>query len=651
MNRRLAMLAAVIILALTLLAPAARAQYAAGLPPGILNVEVDGQPIDAVTSPVTANATPELTGRVELGVPVIELAIADGEVIRFPAELNQNGRFRVTTPQPLADGLYTLYISDVLIGSFSVSGAAEAEQPRSGRLLDIARIVPYPTDAGDAFPGLGFLDGRFYTLDEEAVRTAGTADGASAAEVRQTRQALADAGWIQRYESRLAAPSTDNPNTFSVQFSSFVVEYASGADARSAFAALTGAETGAEFPVIGDESILALLSGTTPDTGAAYQAARLIYRTGPLLGMIVYADLLNQPPDLALLETIGRTVVDRAAVVLDEQTVALGSMVLRIDPKNATGSLIRRDLYDVRAGTLTALYGEDEATRANRVALFTGTTDAFTATTNGTFATGGGQTPAEEVAPAEAALPTPTSVFIIEGQETAPEATPAAATIEADAAASEAATAQVFIVNALYAFPGENEADAWLFAQRDQLLASAQPGQGAFTEVADAPVFGQSSATFATRRAVGVGEQTAIGFRIYTRVGPIVAVLDVDSIPSLPFAAAASLVEAQIACIEAGACDALTPLPDSLFAVAGAPEGRAVAEPAAVDVAAPTATPASVIIVEGQESAPSEGTAPTPTPASVIVVEGEGTGAEAPEEPGQNRERRRDRQATRAAGG
>ena len=64
MNRRLALLAAVITMAFTLIAPAARAQYAARLPPGILNVEVDGQPIDAVTSPVTANATPELTGRV-----------------------------------------------------------------------------------------------------------------------------------------------------------------------------------------------------------------------------------------------------------------------------------------------------------------------------------------------------------------------------------------------------------------------------------------------------------------------------------------------------------------------------------------------------------------------------------------------------------
>ena len=37
-------------------------QYAEGLPPGILGVEVDGQPIDAVTIPVTNNPA-EISGR------------------------------------------------------------------------------------------------------------------------------------------------------------------------------------------------------------------------------------------------------------------------------------------------------------------------------------------------------------------------------------------------------------------------------------------------------------------------------------------------------------------------------------------------------------------------------------------------------------
>lgn len=377
LNRRLTALVAVVIWIFALVPPGTHAQYAEGLPPGVLSVEVDGQPINAVTVPVTSNATPEISGRVDLGVQVIELAVANGEVIRFPAELDDRGRFGVPVPQPLPDGQYALYINDVLIGVFTVEGGAEPEEEREpGPLLDIARIVPYPVDFGDVIPGLGFLDGRFYTLEEEAMRTADAANGA-AADVRETRRRLAEAGWLQRYENRLAAPNVDNPEIFDVQISSFVVEYASGADARNAFVTLVGDDQGVDSPVVGDESALTLLTGTTPDTGAEYQAARLVFRVGPMLGMIVYADLLNREPDLALLDTVAQSVVARGIVVADRQTVPLGSMTLRLDPSGATGRLIRRDIYDVRAGILTALFAEDDATRESRISLFTGTTDAF----------------------------------------------------------------------------------------------------------------------------------------------------------------------------------------------------------------------------------------------------------------------------------
>ena len=214
----------VLLWVLSLIPTTVHAQYAEGLPPGILSVEVDGQPIDAVTIPVTNNPTPEISGRVELGVQVIELAVANGEVTRFSAELDDRGRFRVPVPQPLPDGQYTLYINDVLIGVFTIESGAANEQRVPGPLLDIARVVPYPADFGELIPGIGFLDGRFYTLEEEAARTAATANG----DVRQTQRRLAEAGWLQRYENRLAVPNADNPDVFDIQISSFVIEYASG---------------------------------------------------------------------------------------------------------------------------------------------------------------------------------------------------------------------------------------------------------------------------------------------------------------------------------------------------------------------------------------------------------------------------------------
>ena len=599
---RLTALVAVAICLFALLPAPVQGQYAEGLPPGILSVEVDGQPIDAVTVPVTSNPTPEVSGRVELGVPAIELAVADGEVIRFPAELDDRGRFRVPVPQPLADGQYALYINDMLIGVFTVESGAADEQRAPGPLLDIARVVPYPADFGDLVPGIGFLDGRFYTLEEEAARTAVTADG----DVRETRRRLAEAGWLQRYENRLAVPNADNPDVFDIQVSSFVVEYASGADARSAFTTLVGDEPTVEAPTVGDESAVTLLTGTTPDTGSEYQAARLVFRVGPILGMIVYADLRNEAPDLALLDTVAQGVAGRGAVVADRQSVPLGAMTLRLDPAGAAEGLIRRDLYDVRAGVLTALFGEHDSTRESRIELFTGTTDAFSSTTNGTFSQGDSGERSETTAPEDTTGPTPTSVIGVEGQVTESEtvATPAVG----DETTAAVATAQVFMVSALYAFPADAEAEAWLVDQRERLLAQEATGVTTFTEVADAPVLGDASATFATRRPVGAGEEIVGGFRIYARVGAIVAVVDIGSVPDMPLNGATRIMEMQIACIEEQGCAGPATLPGRLFggtdeADAGEPEQEAAAEQ----------TPAPVIIVEGDQPAPEATREPRPT--------------------------------------
>ena len=598
LNHRLTALVTVLACVLTLVPASTVAQYTEGLPPGILSVEVDGQPIDAATAPVTSNATPEISGRLEVGGQAIELAIANGEVIRFQAETDDRGRFRAVVPQSLPDAQYALYINDVLIGAFTVTSGAEAEQDRApGPLLDIARVVPYPADFGEAIPGLGFLDGRFFTLEEEAARTAAASNGA-AADVRETQRSLAQAGWLQRYENRLAAPNEGDPGVFDVQVSSFVVEYASGADARSAFVTLVGEDPGVESPIVGDESVLTVLSGTTPDTGAEYQAARLVFRVGPMLGMIVYADLRNQDPDLALLDTVAQAVAGRGVVIADRQTVPLGAMTLRLDPSTATGTLIRRDLYDVRAGILTDLFSEDEATHESRIALFTGTTDAFSSSTSGTFSQGPAGQPGDADEPDAQAPPTPTSVISVEGQD---EAQTAATPPSIDATAPQGETAQVFMVSSLYEFPGDTEADTWLVTQRDRLLAEQSEGDTTFTEAPDGPALGDSSATFAARRNLGA-EETAGGFRIYSRVGAIVAVLDIVSIPDMPLNGATRIMEVQVACIQAQGCAGPASLPGSLFRGA---EDASIAEPAQEQdaVAEPEPTPPSVIIVEGDQPA------------------------------------------------
>jgi hypothetical protein len=620
LNARLIAIFAILCLIFSFATPGLVAQQGSTLPPGIQNVEVDGQAIDSAAAPATNNPTPEISGRTELAVPTIDLIVTGTEPIRFTVELDDRGRFRAAVPRPLSDGQYALAIDDVPVGSFTVDSAAQPAAPddkeptQSRPLLDIARMVPYPIDFGESLPGIGFLDGRFYSIDEEAARTA-AANGADSADgVRETRRGLASAGWLQRYENRLAVPNADNPDVFDIQFSSFVVEYAFAEDASAAFASLAADDPTTDFPPVGDESALTLLTGTTPDTGAEYQAARLLYRVGPMLGMIVYADLLGQPPDLALLESVAQSAAARGAVVVERNTVPLGSMALQLDPSAAAGRLMQRDLYDVRAGVLTALFAEDDATRESRVALFTGTTDAFSAAASGTFAADAanrgdrdrqqdqGQEDAGDLeqaagwqadpaptptsvisiegesqgqeAPAaptsvigvEGETPTPSTVIIVEGETPVPAATPPPAETSdepeeapgADSAGPQ--SAQVFMTSALYAFPGETEAGAWLDGQRDRLISGATNGSGTFTEVADAPALGDSSATFATQRTTGEGEVPTDGFRIYSRVGAIVAMLDIGSSSDLNLNNAARFMELQIECVEANGCPGLASL-------------------------------------------------------------------------------------------
>lgn len=522
------------------------AQYGPSLPPGILSIEVDGQPIDSLTSPVTNSSTPEISGRTDESVTTLELAIANGDIVRFPATIGGSGRFRAVAPDELPDAVYSLYANDVLVGSFSIAGGTPG--PRSpGALLDIARVVPYPADAAASLPTLAFLDGRFFSLTEEAARTA--ARNPAGPPARELERQLAMAGWLQRYESRLAVPSADNPRAFDIQISSFVVEYASGADARAAFDSLDSPNA-TDFPIVGDESQLLLVSGVTPDTGAAYQAARLAFRVGPMLVVIVYADLLDQPPDLAVLQSVGLTVADRGRVVADRQVVPLGSMALRLDLDEAEAGVSVRSLYEIRAGALTAVFAEPEDTRASRAAMLVGTTDAFTSTTQGNFKRSAANRSDRQTADATLAV------------------------ADRDSASSpvpDLPPAQVDLESSLYAFTSEADADSWMTGQENAIV-STPSATTTFERVSDAPALADAAAVF-TISTLRENGPTLSGFRFYARSGTIVAVVDVQSEPAVSLRGAVGLVEEQLACIEAQGCTGSVSLPGSIVGARDRPSG------------------------------------------------------------------------------
>ena len=228
------------------------------LPPASVASRVDGQPIDAVTVPTTNNPTPEISGRVDLAVPVIELVVGDDGAIRVSAEVDERGRFNVAVTQALPDGQHSLSINDLPVGSFSVDSAAqvtdessqakdETAQPRDRKpFLDIACVVPYPVDFGDSVPGSG---SSMVAISHSRKKP----PAPPRLRVRQPRNKCVtrSGDWVKPVGC--SATRTDSrcqtrpiPRRSISRYRRLVVEYASGDLASAALATLAGADPGVD---------------------------------------------------------------------------------------------------------------------------------------------------------------------------------------------------------------------------------------------------------------------------------------------------------------------------------------------------------------------------------------------------------------------
>ncbi|HET7095208.1 MAG TPA: hypothetical protein VFI22_17095 [Thermomicrobiales bacterium] len=513
--------------ALSLVAPAAHAQYETGLPAGLTEMTVDGQPIDATNSPTTDSATPTFAGVISTGAPSVELAVAAkrGEPVRFSLDANAKGKFKGPPPGPLEDGNWTLYVNDAMVGEFTVaSGGAEGTpSPRGGgnQMLDIAQALPLPFDFGDAIPGLGFVDGRFFTIDEEAQRTAAAAGDTSKNAVNQTLEGLQAAGWQQRYDNRLAVPKADDPTLFDIQVSSFVIQYDSANSADRAFRSVTENTESVDSPTIGDASQLASIKGTAQNTGAEYRGLRLTFRQDRLLVMIVLANLTNEEPDQAVIEAAAQAAQARAAAIIDAKSPGLGALAQRLDLSDATSPPAIDEGYAVLGGALVADYAQDAAAAQAVATEFTGTTDAFVSSVAALVDLSGGRRNRD-------GTPTPDST------PTAANGTPISYGVT------------------LFAFPADTDADAWLQNLPNQLAQTPPAGYDQFAAASDAPTFGDASQTYQFSRTVN--GQAESGYRVYARVGAQIAELEFAAAPQVALAAVGELVNGQVDCLQKEKC-------------------------------------------------------------------------------------------------
>ena len=518
--RRWAAIWLVAIMATTGLGATARAQYEYGdqLPEGVLAITVDGQPINAGATPRIANRNPVFAGRLEPGPTEVELALGNGELVRFTLEVDpQTGRFQGRAPNPLAPGTYTLYIDDEVVGDFVVGG--EDGAAAGGELLDLAALVPFPADFNPAVANLGLIDGSYRSLAEEARQTAEARGGGREA-VTQAEQELTASGWQGRYDVQLAVPRTDAPTQFETLVNGFVIQYATAANAEAAFAAsATGEEVEAE--TIGDASRVTRASGVTSDTGAAYQSLQLLFRQDRFLFVVSLADLLNREPDLAALQAAGRAIQERAEARLAGDAQGLSRQVLRLDLAGLPGQPSVDEHYEVFDGALVAAYNEEAAARSAREAAFADTDEVYAAAVEARL--GGGD----------------------------------------DEAASEVGGGSFLYNVTLYRFADEEAAETWLNGLGERLGQDPE-GQrlAAFDALEDPPTFGDATAAFSlSRQSRG---QTTSGYRFYVLDGDRVAQIELVSTPDAPLTAVEELVEAQVACLDAEDCPDLAPLPAGL---------------------------------------------------------------------------------------
>lgn len=511
-------------------AASVRAQYTDGLPPGLREITVDGQPIDASNTPQVGSRTPEFAGRLERGGTALELALATeaGDVVRFAVEVApESGRFRGEAPDRLEVGPYALYANDALVGSFVVTGEDDGT-PRARRgesgLLDLALIPPFPIELETVAPELGLVNARYYSVEEQARRTAEEGDDASREAITAAAQQLEDAGWRQRFESVLAVPQAEDVTLFEVQVTGNVIEYEDASIAEEAFGFATNAGEPIEAETVGDASQLSSISDVATRTGAAYRGLRLVFRQDRVLVDLRFVDLLNREVDQATFEALGLAVQERTAAVLGEDFQGLSPKALRLDLGEGGAAPLVRESYEAVVGTPIRLYGEDDAALDARLASYAGAENVY-----------GGSVSA---------------VVAGSGRRAVRDGTPEAAT------GNE--TPLAYAVT-LYGFPDDAAAEEWLAGLDARLQAAPLPTYLSFAAVADAQVVGDASATYELNRQIG--EETAGGFRIYVRVGAEIAAVELSAVGGAPLAAVEELVTAQSECLRRGACPAAVNLP------------------------------------------------------------------------------------------
>jgi hypothetical protein len=268
---------------------------------------------------------------------------------------------------------------------------------------------------------------------------------------------------------------------------------------------------------VGEEAELTRWRGVHGPTGTPLNAVYLTFRTGNLVAEVSITDWMNQEPDAAEVEALAAKLRDRIEEVRTTGAPGLSNRLVRVEGKRAPEG------YLVREGVPITSFAVDRP--SGTIVLIEGATywatDVYQSVLN---------------------------VGTVD---------------ELDLALYRSATAEA--------------ASTWL-AEHPVTLLEGEEGFVDIEEIPDVAVIGEESRVFSYSLRE---DRRIVGYAVYTRVGDVVAGIDVASSQNTPLGVVLELAEAQAGCLALASCHEPVALP----------EAHAAGEPALQ--ASPSATPAA----------------------------------------------------------
>lgn len=388
----------------------------------------------------------------------------------------------------------------------------EATAPAAGGGLDLAAVVVFPSDLGNA--GFGVNRGGYATLDQFA----GDAAAAGGTDAADLGRRLQNAGWQRHYAQFLARPLPPGtpapagvPDPVATWVASSVTAYASAEGASAAFAVLRGggagtSEEAAAAAPLGDQVEVRRLAGLNPDGVLPFTSVNLSFRTGDLIADVTIQNNSTEEPPLTDVVALAARMRERIDAARAGDAPGLSGLVAR-----TTGPVVV-DGYVKLADRYEPAYLQPADAIAARERDFADVTDLYSFQ----------------------AQPVGNAYYLVE----------------------------------LARFPDAGAASAWLQGQPATTLTAEFQDYAEVAEV-EAPALGDEARAFSY--AYPAGTTNALGHAVFARVDNVVARVQLDAVPEAPPAGAVALAEAQVTCLRAGACPDAVTLPSSAAALPATP--------------------------------------------------------------------------------